>query len=490
LLVGRLFALLTNFAVQVLIVRYLAKSDFGAFAYALAVVSMGTSIAVLGLNRGVNRFVPIDHERGDYGAVFGTMIVAIGAVAGLGLAIVVLVLGAQGLLGRSVTDDPIAVGLLLILIGLAPLHALDGIFQGLAATFASPRALAVRRYVVGPGLKLAAVLAVVAVDGGVQMLAWCYLGAGLIGVALYVLLLHHALRDQGLLGSRGRVELRVRRLLGFSLPLLSTDIFLTLKVTMAVVLLEAFRGTTEVAELRAVAPVAGLCAVVVQSFKLLFTPLAARLYARNDAAAINDLYWRSAAWITVATFPVFCVCYFLAEPVTVLLFGPRYAGAGVLLAILAAGTYFSAAFGLNMYVLQTYARVRAILAINIAAAMLGLGLNLWLIPLLGAAGAALAITGTVAAHRILVHAALLLDTGVKLFEPRYAGVYLSIGAAIAFMAILQAIWGDSIAVMPAAVAIVSIVLVRTNRRALEISDAFPQLARVPLLRRVIGAQIG
>ncbi len=490
MLVGRLFALLTNFAVQVFIVRYLAMSDYGAFAYALAVVSMGASIAVLGLSRGVNRFVPIDHERRDYGAVFGTMIVAIGIVAGLGLAIVVLVLGAQGLLGRSVTDDPMAVGLLLILIGLAPLQALDGIFQGLVATFASPRALFFRRYIVGPGLKLSAVLAVILVNGSVQMLAWCYLGAGLIGVALYVLLLHHALRDQGLLGTRPRLILRVRRLLGFSLPLLSTDIFLTLKVTMAVVLLEAFRGTTEVAELRAVAPVAGLCAVVVQSFKLLFTPLAARLYARNDAAAINDLYWKTAAWITVATFPVFCVCFFLAEPVTVLLFGPRYAGAGVLLAILAAGTYFSAAFGFNMYVLQTYARVRAILAINVAAATLGLGLNLWLIPLLGAAGAALAITGTVVAHKVLIHAALLLDTGVKLFDPRYLGVYLTIGAATAFMVILQTLWGDSIPAMLAAVAIVPIALLRMNRRALEIGDAFPQLARVPLLRRVIGVKLG
>jgi hypothetical protein len=37
---------------------------------------------------------------------------------------------------------------------------------------------------------------------------------------------------------------------------------------------------------------------------------------------------------------------------------------------------------------------------------------------------------------------------------------------------------------------VPIVLVRMNRRALEIDDAFPQLARVPLLRRVIGVRPG
>ena len=52
------------------------------------------------------------------------------------------------------------------------------------------------------------------------------------------------------------------------------------------------------------------------------------------------------------------------------------------------------------------------------------------------------------------------------------------------------LWGDSIPAMLAAVAIVPIALLRMNRRALEIGDAFPQLARVPLLRRVIGVKLG
>jgi O-antigen/teichoic acid export membrane protein len=492
LLVGRLTALVTNFAVQVLTVRYLAKSDYGAFAYALAVASMGASLAVLGLNRGVNRFVPIDQERRDYASMFGTMFLAIGAVAGLGLAAVIVVIGARGFLLRSVSSDPLAIGLLLVLIGLAPLQALDNLFEGLAATFATPRALCLRRYVIGPGLKLAAVVLVIAVQGSVMLLAWCYLLAGGLGVAIYVLVLHRALRESGLLAElrRRRPVLGARRLLGFSLPLLSTDVFLTLKVTLAVVILESVRGTTEVAELRAVAPVAGLCAVVVQSFKMLFTPLAARLYARNDQAGLNDLYWRSTIWITVATFPVFGVCFFLAEPVTVLLFGPRYAEAGILLAVLAAGVYFNAALGLNLYVLQIYGCIRAITLINAGAAALAIVLSLWLIPLYGAVGAAAAITATVAAHNLLVHAGLLLGTGVDLFQARFLKVYGTIGLAFAALWAVQSAGAVPPVVMAAAVLLVSVVLVRVNRRALEIGDAFPRLARVPMLRHVLGVEFG
>ena len=59
LFVGRLLAILLNFAVQVLIVRYLSKQDFGAFAFALSIVSIGASLSLFGLDKAIARFLPI-----------------------------------------------------------------------------------------------------------------------------------------------------------------------------------------------------------------------------------------------------------------------------------------------------------------------------------------------------------------------------------------------------------------------------------------------
>ncbi len=160
LLAGRAVSILANFATQVLAVRYLSKGDYGAFAYALAVASMGAHVTLLGLNRGVNRFVPIDQERGHYGSMFGTIGLALGAVVGLGLALFVLAMGLRGFLYDPVAGhgDPLAVTLVLILIWTAPLQALDTLFQGLLAIFAGARSIFIRRHVLGPGLKLGAVL--------------------------------------------------------------------------------------------------------------------------------------------------------------------------------------------------------------------------------------------------------------------------------------------------------------------------------------------
>ncbi len=486
LLAGRIISLLTNFGVQVLAVRYLSKADYGALAYALSVVSMGASVSLLGLNRGVNRFVPIYHEHRDYDRMLGTIFMAMGAVVGLGIALTVLVFGVQGFLTRSVASDPLSVGLLLVLIGLVPIQALDNLFQGMVAIFVGARSIFLRRHVLGPGLKLAAVLLVIALQGSVHLLAACYLAAGLLGLSSYVVMLYRALHKQGLLAnlSLRRITMPVRRIFGFSFPLLSTD--LTLKPTIAVMLLEYFRGPTDVAELRAIVSVAGLCTVVFQSLKFLFTPMASRLFARSDEAGIRDLYWRSAIWITVLTFPAFAVCFFLAEPVTVAFFGHRYAGAGILLAVLTAGRYFNASLGLNIYTLQIYARVRFITCVNVATALIGLGLNLWLIPRYGALGAALATSGTVVVYGLLNFAGALRKTGIGPCPRSFLTVYATVGIAVLGLLLLQAAAHPSGPVMATVLVIVSLLLVRVNHRSMEIQETFPDLARIPLLRRLLG----
>src|SRR4026209_387881 len=107
--------------------------------------------------------------------MFGTMFLAIGAVLGFGLAVAAVIVGLKGLFGGSVADDPLSTGLLLALIGLVRIQALDNLLQGLAVIFVGARSLFYRRHLLGPGLRLAVVLLVMAVHGTVYLLAACYL---------------------------------------------------------------------------------------------------------------------------------------------------------------------------------------------------------------------------------------------------------------------------------------------------------------------------
>src|SRR5215213_8836450 len=121
LLAGRFLSLGLNLVVQVLIVRYLAKGDYGAFAYGLAIASSGASVVLVGLDKAVPRFIPIYQERGEPGKVVGVVVLAAASILGFGAALVALVFGLRGVLAGGVVSDPRALSLLLVLIALAPL---------------------------------------------------------------------------------------------------------------------------------------------------------------------------------------------------------------------------------------------------------------------------------------------------------------------------------------------------------------------------------
>lgn len=488
LLIGRFISLGLNFGVQLFTVRYLSKSDYGAFAYALAFVSTGASICLFGLDKAVARFLPIYQERGEYHKLSGTILLTLGTILGVGTALLMFVFGLQGLIGNTIVDDPLAISLLLILIFLSPIQALDSWFQGMFAIFARPEAIFFRRHVLGPGLKLSAVLFVVFTRGSVHTLAAGYLIGGLIGITTYVTMLVRVLHEEGLwpkLNPR-RLSLPVREIFGFSTPLLTTDVLYILKGNLVVILLAYFAGTTQVAEFQAVLPVARLNVFVMQSFKYLYTPLAARLFARGDNSGINELYWQTATWIALFSFPIFALSFSLARPITLLLFGERYAESGVLLAILSVGNYFNAAFGFNAYTLRVYGKVRFIVANDILSALLGLLLSLWLVQWYGALGAALSVTIALIIYNLLNHSGLFLGTEIQLFQRRYVRVYAAIALAALGLLAVEYFINPPVLVSIVLAGVVSLLLLYTNRKVMNVGQMFPELLRIPVVGRLLG----
>src|SRR5689334_15313943 len=359
LLVGRVIGLGLDFATQVLIVRYLSKTEYGAFAVALSVVAIGTTICLLGLERTVGRFAPIYHEKGDYGRMWGTLAVVIGTVVAMGFAVVLGAYAFQGLLGGFV-DNGLALSILLLMIVLAPIQALDALLISLFATFGSARSIFFRRYVVAPVLQLGIVAALIWRDSSVQTLALGYVVAAALGLVVYSFVLLRMLHMQGLIKELRRETLRfpTREIFTFSVPLLTSDLAMVLRGSLTVLLIQILSTTTEVAEFRAVLPVAIQNLFVATSFRFIFTPGASRHYARGDRVALNDLYWQTAAWIAILAFPLFALCIGFPEPLSVLLFGEQYRSSGLILGILCLGYYVNGSMGFNSLTLRVFNRVK------------------------------------------------------------------------------------------------------------------------------------
>lgn len=488
LLAGRFLSMAATFVIQVLIVRYLSKADYGAFAYALAIVTLAESVAILGLDRAVGRFLPIYDERGQPGRVLGTVALVLGTIVSLGLMLILLVHGLRGVLDGAVVGDEQAMTVLLIMIFLGPVQALDHLLIGIFAVYANARAIFFRKYVLGPALRLAVVLMLVLGEAGVSFLAAGYVAAGALGVAIYAGILVRTLRERAVLTRahvRG-ISVPFREIFAFALPLLAVDLVFVMMNTTDAILLEHYRSAEEVGEFRVIRPAAHLNMLVLSSFGLLFTPIASRLFARDDRAGVRELYWQTATWVAVLTFPVFALTFALAEPVTVAMFEERYRDSAVYLSLLAVGFYFNAALGFNGLTLRVFGLVRYVVGISLLAAAFNLAINLLLIPRYGALGAAIGTCSTLVVHNVLKQAGLSRGTGVGAFAWHTLRVYGVIAAAAAGLFAAQRALEPGVVGALALAAAASLVVLGTTRSSLRIGETFPELLRLPLLRRVFG----
>lgn len=487
LMVGRFISIGVNFVIQVLTVRYLSTSDYGAFAYALSIASLAETFVTMGLDRAVTRFIPIYEEQKDYSRLFGTFFMVVSAVLTLSLALFLLVFGFQATLGPVLVSDPLALSLMLILIFLGPVQALDNIFEGVLAVFAKPRAIFFRRYVFAPVLKVAVVTLLIVGQSDVSFLAFGYLAAGMLGVLVYGTLLVRLVRESGLVERFRQVRVRIpaREVLGFTMPLLASDLVYVVMNSVDAVMLEAFHSTESVAAFRAVQPTARFNQLILTSFAILFTPAAARFFARNDRKGINDLYWRNALWVAVFSFPIFAFTFSLAQPITTLLYTERYADSGLILALLSFGYYFNAATGQNGLTLKVTGKVRYIVSVDIFVAVLNLVLNLFMIPRYGAMGAAVGTTTTLFIFNLLKQYGLTRGTGISFFDRGYLRAYGVIIAGALGLLALQTIFNPPVLISVGAALFVSLAVVRLNRKALNLEQTFPELLRFRLLRYLV-----
>jgi O-antigen/teichoic acid export membrane protein len=491
LVLGRFVGLGLDFVTQVLIVRALARTDYGAFAFALSVSSLAATVGLLGLDKTISRFVPIYEQTGDQRRLAGSLVVAVSTVAFLGVAMLFAMIGLSTALGAELVENELARRLLLILFLLAPISALDSLLLSCFAIFGSARSIALRRHIVGPLLQLGAVTLVLVAGQPPEALAIGYVLAGVLGVGLFAVRLLGLLRDRGILDRirRRDVIFPTGALFRFSLPLLSSDIVFLLRTSAVVILLQYLATSTEVAAYGAVLPLAKQNLLVYQSFSFLFVPAAARFFARHEGDRLHDLYWRTSAWIAVATFPAFALTLSLAEPLTTLLFGPRYADAGAVLAVLAVGHYVNAALGFNALTLRVQGAVKLIVAVDVASAIVNIAASVVLIERFGALGAAVATSATLVIQNVLYQAGLVRGP-IGWPEPRALGVYLQLGLIAAALLVIQKVLDPPFIVGLLLAGIASVVVIGLNRTTLRLDVYFPELRKIPGLSRVLRSDHG
>lgn len=181
-----------------------------------------------------------------------------------------------------------------------------------------------------------------------------------------------------------------KELLLFSLPLLATFILSLIILRMDTLMLGYFETTTIVGLYNAAHPISQLISVFLMSLVFIYLPIASQLYSKNLMEEMRRNYMILTKWIFSATFPLFLVIFLFPETVLNVFFGSPYEEASVALQILALGTLIPVFLGPNGATLIAIGRTKLNMIDDLIGAITNISLNIFLIPLMGIMGAAIA----------------------------------------------------------------------------------------------------
>jgi len=171
--------------------------------------------------------------------------------------------------------------------------------------------------------------------------------------------------------------------------------------------------------------------MAVGSFLPVFSTVIAEAHARGDRQAIVAHYRTVVRWSLLVTIPVCLACWLFAKPI-LSIYGPDFVDGATVLMIISVSSLVDAGVGPAGQFLQMMGRPRIEMACLALGAGLAVGLNIFLIPKYGAAGAALGSGSAVVAINLGRLLSLKRILGVFPYT-RLTLISLAVAAAVGLM---------------------------------------------------------
>jgi len=406
--VGRVFHFLT----QLVLANVLGVAAFGAYTLGFSVLSFLSAMSQAGLHQATVRFIAMGRAKEQPEMVRGAV-----RFAAIRVVIVSVLLGAALVLSREMIalhifrDATMAATLFWVGIVLPFLCGLTWLGFALRG-FRAVTAESIMREIASPGIFLLLCLLATGFKALSPTIAWLALLLSVIIAMSYGLsrlrnclrpfLANPPLRGAGGCRSdtiarnqehppgppqRGNSELgkEMRR---FSIPIWFSRLFTTTMSQGDRLMIGAFSSVAQVGLYHAAYRLAAFQSLAMNSFVPMFSTAIAEAHARDDHDTIIYYYRLVVRWALLVTMPIGLICLVFGRNL-LHMFGAEFEAALPVLFIVTLASFIDAGVGPAGQFLQMIGRERAASALVIIAALLTVGLNVWLIPKYGAVGAAM-----------------------------------------------------------------------------------------------------
>lgn len=375
-----------GFLLSLLLARFLGASGTGVYFLSLTIVSIGATLARLGLDNAVLKFASIAIDRGDRGSLSALYKRTLGLLllSGGGLTCLLLLIVPSLSLGGNQAGALKAI-LPPMLIALTPM-ALVLVHGEFLKSSGSP---GLGIFTQASSLQLFMVLGIICFSFvypqfTINQVALLYLVSACLSLMVAFLLWQR--RQPGLWKISG--EFSVRVLLATSFPLLWVASMNMVMGWTDILVLGIWNDSSVVGIYGVANRIAAPTAFVLTAVNSVTAPRFAALHALGDHKALESLAQKSAFWMLVVVSPIVLLLMF-APGWVMGFFGPGFAGGSNLIRILAAGQLINVSVGSVGYLLMMTGHERLMRNNIMITSLLNLVGNLIFVPKYGAVGAAM-----------------------------------------------------------------------------------------------------
>ena len=431
---GSIISFGLRYLFQVLVARQIGPELFGVFSLAISVFGVAEVLAVLGMQKGMVRYVALYQSEGDTRRLKGTIRLGSTFAIGGGIAVALVMVLLSDTLGTAVFHTPALSAILRAFAVAVPFTALTGVI--LAAT----QGMKIMRYKVYVRDILEQVgrvtLVIVFFFLGLRLWAatFAFIAALVLGTATSVIFYRRLFRAVLRSGSQQIAE--TRRLLGYCWPLLFANCFAIVEAWLAVFMLGYFRTPEAVGIFSAAYRTSFLTQGILLAFNTMFSPIISDLHHTRQHDRLEAQLKIVAKWIFSLNLPIILVMVFLSREL-LWIFGQVYVAGAACLVILGVGQFIQSVAGPLGILIDMSGRPKITLFNSIAVLLFQIGLCIVLIPKSGIMGAAIAKTASLGLLRLLqigeVRAVFrMLPFRKDFFKPLLAG-----GCAVLMVTVLK-----------------------------------------------------
>ncbi|HEX8166033.1 MAG TPA: lipopolysaccharide biosynthesis protein [Beijerinckiaceae bacterium] len=397
------------YGTQVLMARLMGEAGYGVFATAWVWIAILGHASLFGLSQSMSRFLPQYRVRGELELARGFL--AGGAAATLASAAAAAALGGALLwLGRDAVGDGRALpfGLALLTV---PAFALQDYVQAVARAHNWTTLAIAPPFILRQGLVALAMVAAVACGAPAEpaVAVGCTLVATAAAVAVQAALVWRRLDPAFLAGPRAY---RPAEWASATWPMGFADLTLILFNAVDVILLGLFVPPEAVGVYFAATRILQFAVFAQYAATAATAPRFAEAFARGDRESLRALIRGTVRLTSLASLAI-GAALLMSAPWLLAVFGPGFEAAYAPLAVLLAGVAVASAFGPAEDLLNMLGAERACARLSLAALVLAVALNLWLVPGHGVMGAAAAMALATAARAVTLSLAAKARLGLS-----------------------------------------------------------------------------